>query len=365
MGLLRMFLALSVFFSHEGYSGVQLLTGEAAVQAFFVVSGFYMALILNEKYASAPASIFYSNRLLRLAPTYYVVLLCAFAAMRIFGAAPFVGPEEFSQVMSGPSGPILTASNLFTLGDELLFLFGLDPETGRLFWTAGRDGFSGAYSYLLLPQSWSLSMELYFYLFAPLLARLRPRGLIALALGSFALRCMLLRATPGVDLLARKIFPSELWLFLLGVLAWHLYDAHRSAPKRDAVGPVLLWLLLAGAAYLSGIPQPLRVPAFAGCLAMAVPCLFRLSRENRIDRFIGDLSYPLYIVHFLVLSLLERLVEMPATELALGLTLAAALLLHLCLEKPIDRWRQSRVERMGSGGRRAPGKLAEATAPAA
>ena len=71
------------------------------------------------------------------------------------------------------------------------------------------------------------------------------------------------------------------------------------------------------------------------------------------------------ITHFLVLSLLERLVEMPATELALGLTLAAALLLHLCLEKPIDRWRQSRVERMGSGGRRAPGKLAEATAPAA
>ena len=362
MGLLRMFLALAVFFSHEGYSGLHLLTGEAAVQAFFVVSGFYMALILREKYVSTPVSVFYTNRFLRLAPTYWVVLLCAWAAMRLFGAAPFSGPEAWNSALSGPSGPVLAFCNLFTLGDELLFLFALDPETGGLFWTAGRDGHSGAFSYLLLPQSWSLSMEIYFYLLAPLLVRLRGRGLVVLTLCSFALRCALLAATPGSDLLARKIFPSELWLFLLGVLAWNLYDAHRDRSWRGALNQAVVWLVLAGAAYLSGLPQPLRVPAFAVSLAMALPHLFRLSRDCRIDRFIGNLSYPLYIVHFLVLSLLERLVDMPATSEALALALAAALLLHLGLERPIDRWRQRRAVRAGAA---AGGILPGAVAPAA
>ncbi len=352
MGLLRMFLALAVFFSHEGYSGLHLLTGEAAVQAFFVVSGFYMALILRGKYAAAPLPVFYTNRLLRLAPTYWIVLLCSWAALRIFGAGAFVGPEAFDRAMAGPSAPVLAWCNLTTLGDELLFLFALDPESGRIFWTAGRDGFSGAFSYLLVPQSWSLSMELLFYLLAPLLVRLRPRALVALGLASFALRCVLLAATPGSDLLARKTFPAELWLFLLGILAWHLYAAHRDRPARDALAPAVIWLLLSAAAYLSGIPQPLRVPAFACFLAMAVPHLFLLSRDCRLDRFVGDLSYPVYIVHFLVLALLERLADMPATPEALGLTLAAALLLHLGLERPIDRWRQRRLDKTACGLRK-------------
>jgi peptidoglycan/LPS O-acetylase OafA/YrhL len=49
MGTLRLFLALSVAFGHFGMP-LGLLTSDIAVQSFFVISGFYMALVLNEKY---------------------------------------------------------------------------------------------------------------------------------------------------------------------------------------------------------------------------------------------------------------------------------------------------------------------------
>jgi peptidoglycan/LPS O-acetylase OafA/YrhL len=52
MGLLRMLLAFSVLTSHmhgRGIFGFRILSGGLAVECFFMISGFYMALVLNEK----------------------------------------------------------------------------------------------------------------------------------------------------------------------------------------------------------------------------------------------------------------------------------------------------------------------------
>ena len=48
MGLLRLILAISVVIWHSSpIFGISLVGGQAAVQAFYIISGFYMALILN------------------------------------------------------------------------------------------------------------------------------------------------------------------------------------------------------------------------------------------------------------------------------------------------------------------------------
>jgi peptidoglycan/LPS O-acetylase OafA/YrhL len=75
MGSLRLILALSVFLAHTGsLFGVFLVGPSVAVQSFFLISGFYMALVLNEKYkGSGSYYLFITNRLLRLLP-YWVVL---------------------------------------------------------------------------------------------------------------------------------------------------------------------------------------------------------------------------------------------------------------------------------------------------
>jgi peptidoglycan/LPS O-acetylase OafA/YrhL len=85
MGLLRFLLAVSVILNHAGLLyGFGFVGGSTAVEAFFIISGFYITLILNEKYIKANNSykLFITNRFLRLYPFYWIVLilslLCAY-----------------------------------------------------------------------------------------------------------------------------------------------------------------------------------------------------------------------------------------------------------------------------------------------
>lgn len=77
MGSIRFLLALSVLIVHSSpILGVTILPGYLAVQVFYVISGFYMALIYCEKYSNTerPVFYFYSNRILRLYPLYLAVI---------------------------------------------------------------------------------------------------------------------------------------------------------------------------------------------------------------------------------------------------------------------------------------------------
>src|SRR5688572_20654204 len=75
MGTIRLLLALSVVITHSApVFGVRLLSGDMAVTAFFLVSGFLMALILESKYAGRVGA-FYLNRILRIYPPYLVALV--------------------------------------------------------------------------------------------------------------------------------------------------------------------------------------------------------------------------------------------------------------------------------------------------
>lgn len=82
MGILRFLLAITVVIGHTSpILGFTFVGAQLAVQTFYIISGFYMALILNEKYVGANGSykLFLTNRLLRLYPIYWTVLLCTIA----------------------------------------------------------------------------------------------------------------------------------------------------------------------------------------------------------------------------------------------------------------------------------------------
>ena len=76
MGVLRVMLALFVVIDHSGaFPGLQLPGAVFAVKIFFVISGFYMTMILNKKYTgSGSYSLFITNRFLRIFPIYWVVV---------------------------------------------------------------------------------------------------------------------------------------------------------------------------------------------------------------------------------------------------------------------------------------------------
>ena len=77
MGAIRFLLAFAVVCGHVGtlpYGNP--FNGTMAVEAFYVISGFLIALVWDNKYSRMPGglSLFYSNRAARIYILYWVVL---------------------------------------------------------------------------------------------------------------------------------------------------------------------------------------------------------------------------------------------------------------------------------------------------
>jgi peptidoglycan/LPS O-acetylase OafA/YrhL len=87
---------------------------------------------------------------------------------------------------------------------------------------------------------------------------------------------------------------------------------------------------------------------------VALPALFDLSRRIRLDSWLGELSYPIYLVHLSVLScgqIVATAVSGPIENRNL-LALVAAVVTVLIsiayvhwIDAPFERWRQARATR--------------------
>ena len=144
MGLLRFLLALTVVLGHSSsIFGFELVGGALAVQAFYIISGFYMTLILNEKYVGINGSykLFMSNRLLRLFPIYWTVLLLTilfsvFISIYTNGndLGSFTYYAEYWHVMGFGSFVYFVFTNLFLFLQDTVMFLSLDTTNGNLFY---------------------------------------------------------------------------------------------------------------------------------------------------------------------------------------------------------------------------------------
>jgi peptidoglycan/LPS O-acetylase OafA/YrhL len=337
MGSLRFILALTVAFYHFRLPLV-FPTSDVAVQSFFVISGFYMALVLNEKYGLGSYWLFISNRLLRLLPAYFVVLALSLAVA-----------DNWKPILS--LDPVSSACFIITqmliVGQELyLFLF---VDNGALAFTIHPTQVPKLlYTFAPIPQAWTLGLEIYFYLLAPFLVRRGPMVIAAIIAASLMLRIGL-QWTFGFsgDPWSYRFFPSEIALFLAGSLGYRVYSSRNDEQRLRLkallfIAAVLIFACLAmnrwdGASRLVSL-------SFLGAVIVGAPRLFELTRNIAWDKYIGELSYPLYIGHFLIGWLL-----LPNTVVgayfALLLSTTASILLYHLVDRPIDKLRQDRFAR--------------------
>ena len=181
MGSLRLLLALCVAFGHFGIP-LGFPTSDIAVQSFFVISGFYMALVLNEKYGPGSYWLFISNRLLRLWPTYLVILIPSFLIASNWRAVLSLDPASIIYYF---------VSQIFVLGQETYFY--LFTEHGTLGLTLHPGTMPNLlYKLAPVPQAWTLALEFYFYLMAPFIVRRGPAFIGAIVAARVLLRMALL-----------------------------------------------------------------------------------------------------------------------------------------------------------------------------
>jgi peptidoglycan/LPS O-acetylase OafA/YrhL len=89
---------------------------------------------------------------------------------------------------------------------------------------------------------------------------------------------------------------------------------------------------------------------FLVIFAAMLPAIFDLTKDWRFDRFLADISFPLYLSHWPIAMIAWRWPEfwpgMPA--IAMSIIYSCALVIYV--ERPLDRWRHARFG-AGSPGR--------------
>jgi peptidoglycan/LPS O-acetylase OafA/YrhL len=304
MGAMRFLLALSVVLAHSGERG--LVGGQVAVQLFYMISGFLISYILlnNRKYDDT--KWFYINRFLRIFPAYYVVLLLAIPTFVLSEA-------RVSTLVALPDAvrSLLILSNVTILGQDLVLFSKVSGDTIG-FAVNFRDTSPQLWEFLLVPQAWSLGLELTFYLIAPFIIRSK-RLICTLFAVSLTARGLAVYCGFGQnDPWTYRFFPFEIALFLLGAISHQFLFPWALQLMTTARGQFIsIVVTLAMTSLCVAYPLLLRFPGHIllifSFFALALPFLFLFQVRFRFDSIIGELSYPIYIVHWLVLESFDSL----------------------------------------------------------
>lgn len=361
MGLLRLLLALSVVLAHaEALRVLPIMGAPEAVRIFFAISGFYMAEIWKG-YRSAREFLF--ARALRIVPVYMVVLALSVVVTVAIGVARGDWGALSGWIDQGRNGTagrwIATLSNLTLVGQDWI-LFLTHPAGGSLGGIAAfRHDVHPLHEYLFVPQAWSVGVELVFYLSVPWALGGRSWRRWVLLLASAAARLALAASGFLEDPWEGRFMPSEFFWFVGGILAHDLARASRWQVPR--VAPWGRTLLVIGVFLGLGILSRLLVRAQGAGLAIFIPglvwlgvlpLLFSISRDSRLDRWLGELSFPVYLVHLLVLRLLDPLgnamgaARIPVVVVA---SLGCALALRRHVVDPLEARRKLLARRWAGG----------------
>jgi peptidoglycan/LPS O-acetylase OafA/YrhL len=308
--------AVAVLMVMGAHSPFGHIPGDLGVSAFFVLSGFLITwLLLRERDSTGEISLrrFYLRRTLRIFPAYYAFLLFSLFADTVLGTPWSAG--------------------LFVAG----FFYGMNYFNAFL----GHPDTS-------LAHCWSLAVEEQFYLLWPWLFRwIAPggrralvRALVGLVLGVMTWRCILFFGFGVSEAYVYNAFDTRFDNLAVGcLLAVGLGDARvRTAATRLAAAAwfplVTLGLLWTSRMWISEawhfgpgftVDAVLLAVLLVQLMQLAPSSLWRWV-EHPVVRYLGRISYPMYLWHAWGLSLARHVTVLPASaRFALGVLFTIAL----------------------------------------
>lgn len=358
MGLIRLLLSFSVVIAHSNpVFGNKLIGGAISVRAFFIISGFYMALILNEKYVSKDSyKLFITNRLLRLYPVYWIMLgltiILGFLAVRFSNHPIFLAPYfTNSGTISFMSWICLIISNIGLVGLDWFLFLGFNEGNGHFFFS---PEMANGWHFIVVTQAWSIGIEIAFYLIAPFLVRRKWGVLLIIVACSLLLRMVMYSMGYNKDPWTYRFFPLELGFFLIGTLGYKVYRflKTKNITRTMNIGMLLLMVGFTICFQYVPIEKEGKEWIYYSLIAITTPFLFLFTKNNKLDYLIGELTYPVYMCHvfiFVILGYLNKFTGIGPQYSGL-VTIAGSVLFSLLLIKfiidPVEKIRQNRVKQI-------------------
>lgn len=307
MGTLRFFLALSVAFAHS-----KTLTGKTvfldahiSVTIFFLFSGFLIAFVLENKYENQIVN-FYRNRFIRIFVPFFIISIGIEVTYFIFANYPkliYIQTHQYDFAHMF----LLYFSNFFLFGSEIVHL--LSTRQNLLS------------ENLIIPQSWTLPLELYFYILAPLLISSGFR-LVLVFLLSF-LFYIYTYYTSNFKWLDYS-FLTNLYFFVGGSIVYRISKKldldyfHKVLSKNQlkfnsiyiiSVLSLILFMIFSRQFINQG--NRLVLIFYYMLTALILPYIFYgniyLNKNiKKVDKLLGNLSYYLYLIHIFIMLVLVK-----------------------------------------------------------
>jgi peptidoglycan/LPS O-acetylase OafA/YrhL len=282
--------------------------GSIAVLVFFFLSGFVITEAAELIYRGRPGA-FFANRLLRIVPLFAVAILVSF--FPLYALSRFVTlTDETGRPFTDS---VITAHNL---ASNVLMIV---PLPGR---------FSVEPDFRVLRIVWALRVEMAFYLcVAFLLLGGKCWNAIPLPV-TFNIAAAVLMALSAWYLALRPA-----WNPLIGFAPYFCAGGTLSFALRHSKISMVLFAVAAVLSVLMTLYQPSDGDTFyrsdAGATALyvtlAIACTFLAVRKIQnptVDRLLGDLSYPVYVGHWLPLLMFAALVRSYPSSSGFGVELA-------------------------------------------
>ncbi|MFZ6799405.1 acyltransferase family protein [Undibacterium sp. Di24W] len=321
-GGFRLLLAILVALSHVNIRIAGLNPGVIAVVCFYLISGYVMTGLIRKHYDSVgTVKFFYLDRAIRLFPQYLVIVaitLCWF----------YVSGTKNNFLQHVPSlGDLLNNLVVVPLN---YFMFNQSDQ------------------FTLIPPAWSLGAEIQFYILIPWLLMFRLR------VASFVIAgAVYLAAAWGVlntDTFGYRLLPGILVYFLLGSFLFDVMQQKRQPDSLQTNGSlkIIACVVLAviAIAIVLSRTQHLHLlynkETLIG-MAFGVSCVVLLGkfRQTKMDNFLGDLSYGVFLNHFLIQWVLVGVpTELSTLALYVICSLILSALTQLIFEKPVLHLRQ-------------------------
>lgn len=332
LGSLRLLLAIFVTFGHLGAWQFADSFGIHAVFGFYVISGYLMTLVLRDIYQFQPAPYFL-NRFLRLFPIYYAIALATLVAILVLPNA--ANYHEAWSIQTRPADII---------GNLLMFPFEFYDHAFRL-----------------VPPTWSVAVEIVNYALLWLVVARSPwLGLATLA-GAAAFHVYSLAIG---DPWQARYFPfyAALLPFAIGSCLYYLVGRMAKKPRAALTALMAgLWLInlfMPGA--FDWTAQQRNIFFYLNLALISALILLIAASPIKLpfDKWLGDLSYPLFLAHWFAGFIIARVV-LPGEPFgdrlyfyALPLALALSIVLAWASNKLIEPLRdgvRGATRRAGAG----------------
>lgn len=321
---LRALAVLPILLVHAGLTAIP--GGFVGVDIFFVISGFLISRIILKEMEGDRFTLtgFYRRRALRILPALLVLLVVVLAVgwWRLF-------PQDMRDLSWSAAATALSGSNIW-------------------FWRT--VNYFGDAELTPLLHTWSLGVEEQFYIFYPLLLiglrRWLPRHIVA-ALWVIAAASLAIGYGLNVVNKAQASFyllPSRAWeLALGGLIATGGFPALGARLRAVATWIGLALVVVSLFVIEEGLSFPVPwalLPCVGTALLIAYGEVGGTARLLSLPpmRFIGDISYSLYLWHWPVMAFwrFERGLTLEPWEMAatIAISFALAILSYRLIERP-------------------------------